>query len=418
MTPGAWQGALGLVVLTALAWAVSEDRSGVRLRVPLAGLGLQFAIALLLLRVPALSGVFAALNSGVLALQSATQAGTTFVFGYLGGGELPFEPTTAGSTMIFAFGSLPLVIVISALTALLTYWRVLPALVQGFSFVFRKALGVGGPVALSAAVNIFVGMIEAPLFVRSYLSRLGRGELFMIMACGMATIAGNVLVLYVTIVGPTLPDAAGHLITASIISAPAAIMIAWLMVPPAGPETAGDALDAPDTSASAMDAITQGTERGLALYLNIVAMLIVLVALVSLANIILGAVVPDVAGQPLTLERILGWIMAPVVWLIGVPWADAQAAGSLMGIKTVLNEFLAYERLAEIAGSELEPRSELIMSYALCGMANFGSVGIMIGGFTALIPERRREIAGLGLKSLVAGTIATLMTGAVVGLVA
>lgn len=418
MTLGAWQGVLGLVVLTGLAWAVSENRGAVRIRVPLAGLALQFAIAFVLLRLPRVSGLFEVLNDGVLALQAATESGTTFVFGYLGGGELPFEQTAAGSTMIFAFSSLPLVIVVSALTALLTYWRVLPAIVRGFSFVFRKALGVGGPVALSAAANIFVGMVEAPLFVRSYLSRLGRGELFMVMACGMATIAGTVLVLYITIVGPTLPDAAGHLVTASIISAPAAIMIAWLMVPPSGPATAGDMLDAPGDAASSMDAITRGTERGLALYLNIVAMLIVLVALVSLANIVLGALTPDVAGAPLTLERVLGWAMAPVVWLIGVPWADAQAAGSLMGIKTVLNEFLAYERLAEIADTELTPRSVLIMSYALCGMANFGSVGIMIGGFTALIPERRREIAGLGLKALVAGTLATLLTGAVVGIVA
>lgn len=418
MTLGAWQGVLGLVVLTGIAWAASEDRGAVRIRVPLAGIALQFAIAFVLLRVPRAGNVFEALNDAVLALQAATESGTTFVFGYLGGGEPPFEQTAAGSTMIFAFSSLPLVIVVSALTALLTYWRVLPAIVRAFSFVFRKALGVGGPVALSAAANIFVGMVEAPLFVRSYLSRLGRGELFMVMACGMATIAGTVLVLYITVVGSALPDAAGHLITASIISAPAAIMIAWLMVPPAGTGTAGDALDAPDDVTSSMDAITRGTERGLALYLNIVAMLIVLVALVSLVNIVLGALTPDVGGAPLTLERVLGWIMAPVVWLIGVPWAEASAAGSLMGIKTVLNEFLAYEQLAEIADSELTPRSVLIMSYALCGMANFGSVGIMIGGFTALIPERRREIAGLGLKSLVAGTIATLLTGAVVGIVA
>ncbi len=416
---GVWQALLGLPVLTGLAWLLSEDRRALRLRVPLAGLGLQFAIALLLLRIPRIGGVFDRLNEGVLALQSATRSGTSFVFGYLGGGELPFEATAAGSTMIFAFASLPLVIVVSALTALLTYWRILPTLVRGFSFVFRKALGVGGPVALSAAANIFVGMVEAPLFVRGYLNRLGRGELFMVMACGMATIAGTVLVLYITIVGPSLPDAAGHLITASIISAPAAIMIAWLMVPPAGPGTAGDRLEDPAPATSSMDAITQGTERGLALYLNIVAMLIVLVALVSLANIVLAAVTPDVAGAPLTLERVLGWVMAPVVWLIGVPWADAQVAGSLMGIKTVLNEFLAYQALAEAAAAEeLGPRSVLVMSYALCGMANFGSVGIMIGGFTALIPERRHEVAALGLKAIVAGTIATLLTGAVVGIVA
>ena len=410
------QSSLGLVLFSAVAWLLSENRHAVTWRVPVAGIGLQLALAMMLLRFPPVRELFVGLNDAVLALQEATEAGTSFVFGYLGGGPLPFEQTVAGGSLIFAFRSLPLVIVVSALTALLSYWRVLPLVVKGFSFVLQRTLNVGGAVGLSAAANIFVGMVEAPLFIRSYLTQLSRGELFMVMCTGMATIAGTVLLLYVAILGPVLPDAVGHLITASIISAPAAIMIAWLMVPPA-PESTAAGLDAtPFPATSSMDAITQGTERGLALYLNIIAMLLVLVALVHLANALLG-LFPSIAGEPLTLERFLGWLMAPVVWLMGVPWGEAGTAGSLMGIKTILNEFLAYLRLAELPPGELSARSTLIMSYALCGMANFGSVGIMLGGLTTLIPERRQELVSLSLKSILGGTLATCCTGAAVGII-
>jgi CNT family concentrative nucleoside transporter len=337
------------------------------------------------------------------------------VFGYLGGGPLPFEETTLGGSLVLAFRSLPLVIVVSALTSLLTYWRVLPLIVRGFSSIFERTFRVGGAVALSTAANIFLGRVEAPLFIRGYLRQLSRGELFMVMCTGMASIAGTVFFLYVTILGPVIPDAAGQLLTASIMSAPASIMIAWLMVPPEGKPTAGNLSPATLQATSAMDAITQGTERGLTLYLNIVAMLIVLVALVQLANSALG-LLPGVGGAPLTLERMLGWVMAPVVWLMGVPWSEAPAAGSLMGIKTVLNEFLAYLELAKI-DADLSERTRLIMTYALCGMANFGSLGIMIGGLTAMVPERRQEIVALGMKSIVGGTLATCCTGAGVGMI-
>ncbi len=410
------QGVFGLLVLTAIAWLLSEDRRALGWRVPVAGLGLQLVIALIVLRLPAATNVFASLNDAVVALQNATQAGTSFVFGYLGGGPLPFEETAVGGSLVLAFRALPLVIVVSALTSLLTYWRILPLIVRAFSLLFERTLGVGGAVSLSAAANIFVGMVEAPLFIRNYLGQLGRGELFMVMCVGMATIAGTVLLLYTTILGPVLPGAVGHLVTASIISAPAAIMVAWIMVPPRGAGTSAELADPRSLAASSMDAVTQGAERGLKLYLNILAMLIVLLALVHLANAILG-LLPDLGGQALSLERMLGWLMAPVVWLMGVPWSEATTAGSLMGIKTVLNELLAYLRLAELADGQLSERTVLIMSYALCGMANFGSVGIMIGGFTVLVPERRREVASLGLKSIVGGTIATCCTGAVVGIV-
>jgi CNT family concentrative nucleoside transporter len=378
---------------------------------------LQILIALAMLKLSAARYLFALLNDGVVALQRATEGGTSFVFGYLGGAPLPFEQTEIGSSLVLAFRSLPLIIVVSALTALLTYWRILPLIVRTFSLVLEKSFGIGGAVGLSAAANIFVGMVEAPLFVRSYLSRLSRSELFMIMATGMATIAGTVLFIYVALLEPVLPDALGHLLTASIISAPAAIMFAWIMIPPDSQPVTGATLHDSGLDASgAMDAITQGTERGLALFLNVIAMLVVLVALVQLGNSLLS-LLPAFGGSELTLERLLGWLMAPIAWSIGIPWAEAVQAGSLLGIKTVLNEFLAFAALSEAMAGGLSERSTLILSYALCGMANLGSVGIMIGGFTALVPERRREVASLGLKSIVAGTLATCATGAVVGLI-
>ena len=412
-----YQGIIGLIGLIAIAWAISEDRRSIRWRVPVIGLGLQFLIALLMLKLPQSQTVFTALNDAVLALQNATAAGTSFVFGYLGGAALPYEQIDGIDSFIFAFSSLPLVIVMSALTALLSYWRILPLIVNALSKLLERTLGVGGAVALSAAGNVFVGMVEAPLLIRNYLLQLSRAELFMVMACGMATIAGTVLVIYTTLLAPVLPDAAGHLLTASLISAPAAIMFAWLMVPLTGGATVTKNAQLTHSDAgSTMDAITRGTERGLALFLNIVAMLIVLVALVALTNAVLG-LLPAVGGQALSLERLLGWLFAPVAWSLGIPWTEAPAAGSLLGIKTALNEFLAYIALAELPAGTLGERSSLIMSYALCGMANFGSLGIMIGGFTVLVPERRREVTALGLKSIVAGTLASCATGAVVGLI-
>jgi CNT family concentrative nucleoside transporter len=412
-----YQGIIGLVGLIAVAWLLSEDRRKLHWRVPVIGLALQFAIAALMLKLPQSQALFAALNGAVLALQSATGAGTSFVFGYLGGAALPFEPIDGVDSFIFAFGSLPLVIVMSALTAVLTYWRILPVVVNVLSALLKRTLGVGGAVALSAAANVFLGMVEAPLLIRSYLLQLSRAELFMVMVCGMATIAGTVLVLYTTVLAAVLPDAVGHLLTASIISAPAGIMFAWLMVPLSGDatETRRLGLTRPEAM-STMDAITRGTERGLKLFLNIVAMLIVLVALVQLLNALLG-LLPDVAAAPLSLERMLGWLFAPVAWSLGIPWAEATTAGSLLGIKTALNEFLAYLAMADLPSGTLSERSYLIMSYALCGMANFGSLGIMIGGFTVLVPDRRQEVVALGLKSIVAGTLATCATGAVVGLI-
>ena len=409
-----YRGALGLIFLLLLAWLCSENRRKINWRLVGVGIALQFILALLLLKLPLFSNLFLLLNKLTLTLEQATTEGTTMVFGFLGGGPLPFAETSPGGSFVFAFRALPIMLVVSALSSLLFYWRVLPLLVKGCSLLLEKTLQVGGAVGVSAAANIFVGMVEAPLLVRPYLKKMSRGELFALMVCGMSTIAGTVLVLYATVLRDTLPNALAHILTASIISAPAAIVVSGVMVPHRGEHTVGREMVKSDAT-GIMDAIARGTVDGIKLLLNVVAMLIVLLAMVSFCNQLLG-LLPAVAGEPVTLQRILGLVVAPLVWLLGVPWQEAAVAGSLLGTKTILNEFVAYLQLAAIPAEQLGERSRLIMVYALCGFANFGSLGIMIGGLGAMAPERRDEIISLGMKSIVAGVIATCMTGAVVGL--
>ncbi|MBM3340836.1 MAG: nucleoside:proton symporter [Betaproteobacteria bacterium] len=411
--PLALQSAFGFIVLLLLAWALSENRRAVPWRIVISGVLLMLLMTALLLKLPLFKQFFLALNDALGALVLATQAGTTFVFGYLGGGKIPFAEQPQSSSFVLAFRALPLILVVSALSSLLFFWRVLPLIVQAISTVLEKIMGVGGAVGLSTAANVFVGMVEAPLVIRPYLARLSRGELFIVMTVGMAGIAGTVMVLYASILGGVVPDAMGHILSASLITAPAAIVIAALMVPPAGAPTAGK-LDAVHESKSAMDAITRGTLDGLTLLLNIVALLIVLIALVTLANLALG-LLPKIGGEAVSLQRLLGYAMAPLVWLIGIPWAEAQQAGALMGSKTILNEFIAYSDMAALPAGALSERSRIIMTYALCGFANFGSLGIMIGGLATMAPSRRDEIVALGMRSIVSGTLATMAAGAIVG---
>ncbi|MDD2603341.1 MAG: nucleoside transporter C-terminal domain-containing protein, partial [Desulfobacteraceae bacterium] len=304
-------------------------------------------------------------------------------------------------------------LVLSALSARLFHWRVLPLLVRLFAKVLQKTMGIGGAEGVGVSANVFVGMVEAPLLVRPYLARMTRSELFSLMTSGMATIAGTVMVIYAALLSEMLPDAMGHILTASIISVPAAVMVAKIMVPEARTVTPGAVSD-PEPATSAMDAVTRGTLQGVELLINIVAMLVVLVALVHLFNLFLQGL-PAVAGQPLSLQRILGWVLAPVVWLMGVPWAEAPTAGALMGTKTILNEFIAYMDLSRLAPGSLSPRATLIMTYAMCGFANPGSLGIMIGGLGTMAPDRRREIVALGWRAIIGGTLATCLTGCIVG---
>lgn len=410
------QSLFGFFALHALAWLVSERRREIAWRPVVTGAVLTIGLAALFLKVPLFAEAFLWANRAVAAVERATQEGTSFVFGYLGGAPLPYEEKPATSSFILAFRALPLVIVISALSALLFYWRVLPWVVRGFSWLLVRTMGIGGAVGLSAAANVFLGMVEAPLLVRPYLAVMSRSELFVTMSCGMATIAGTVMVLYASILGKVIPDALAHILIASVIATPAAIAVALLMVPPerGKPSIAEDAALPPSTATGSMDAITRGTLDGAALLINIVAMLLALVALVYLANSVLGFV-PDIAGAPVTLQRLLGLAMSPLAWLMGIPWSEAHAAGQLLGTKTVLNELIAYIDLAKLPESALSPRSRLIMTYALCGFANFGSLAIMIGGLATMAPERREDIVRLGTRTLVSGTLATLIAGSVVG---
>ena len=390
--------------LVALAWALSENRRAVPWRAVASGLVLLMALAVLFLKVPLVKEAFMKANDALLVLERATQAGTSLVFGYLGGGPTPYAVSDVGSNFVLAFRALPIVLIMSALSALLFYWRILPAIVRGISFLLEKTMRIGGVVGLSAAANVFVGMVEAPLFVRPYLARLSRGELFAIMAGGMASIAGTVLFLYGSILSRAQPDAVAHLLIASILSAPAALVIAFVMVPPG--LTQSESLKLESEASGAMDALTRGTLEGAQLLINIVAMLVVFVALVALVNLLIA---------PYTLQGMLGWLLAPLAWLAGIPWAEAHAAGALLGTKTVINELVAYLDLAASPG--LSERSRLLMTYALCGFANLGSLGIMIGGLGTMSPERRRDVVELGIKSIAAGTLATCLTAAAVSLI-
>jgi CNT family concentrative nucleoside transporter len=411
-----FQGLLGIIVFLGIAWSISEKKKSVKYTTILTGVLVQFAIAGILLYIPFFKTIFLFLNNVVLALEAATKAGTSFVFGYVGGGTPPFLLQDPGANFILAFQALPLVLIIGALSALLFYWKIMPLVVKAFSFILQKTMNVGGALGLGASTTIFLGMVESPLVIKPYLRTMTRSELFSLMTVGMACIAGTVMVLYATILKGVIPDPIGHILVASFIHVAAAITIARIMVPETGEETSGTFVPQQNATSS-MDAVVKGTMDGLHLLLNIVAMLVVMVALVYLANLIIG-LLPNMGGQPLSLQRILGLVMAPVVWLFGIPWSEAPTAGYLMGTKTILNELLAFLEMAKLPTGALDDRSRLIMTYALSSFANFGSLGILIGGLGSLAPERRDEVVGLGIKALVAGTLATCMTGAVIGIFA
>jgi CNT family concentrative nucleoside transporter len=414
------QSALGLIVLVGLAWAVSERRRAVPWRRVGLGVALQLVLAIVLLKIPVLQSFFALLNRAVSGLSQATREGTTFVFGYLGGGEVPWVASGAGSSFVLAFQAFPLIMVISALSALLFHWNIIQPIVRAFAWVLRRTIGIDGAAGVAAAMDIFVGMIEAPLVIKPYLRTLSRSGLFVVLTTGMATVAGTVMVLYATMLDGVIPNPLGQILIASIIATPAAIVIAFVMVPedPAAAKVApteSEVLLARRPGDSMMSVITRGTIEGVELVIGVIAMLIVLVALVSLANQIIGFL-PDVFGAPLTLQRMFGWLMSPLAWLIGIPWKEVPIAGALLGTKTVLNELIAYSDFSQLPDGALSARSRLIMSYALAGFANFGSLGIAIGGIGAMVPERRAEIVELAPKALISGTLATCMSGAMVGL--
>ncbi len=411
------QAACGLLAFFAAAWLLSERRKQSRIAHAFVAIACQLLLAAIMLRIEPLRAALGAVNGVVVALQSATEAGTSMVFGYLGGAPLPFEERMTGSSFVLAFRALPLIVLVAAPTARLTQWRVLPAIIGLAARALRRVMGLGSAAGFGVAANVVLGMVEAPLTIGAYLASMSRSDLFVLMTTGMATIAGTVWVLYASVLAHSVPDAAGHLLVASVISLPAAVGIARLMVPEdANADTGTLAMPTPPRYESAMDAITQGTQSGVKLLINVIAMLLVLVALVHLVNVALSYL-PTVAGEPISLQRVLGIAMWPLVWLMGVPAHEALIAAELMGIKTVLNELLAYLRLAETPASQLGDSSRVIMTYALCGFANPGSLGILIAGFSTMAPTRRAEIVALGPRSLLAGTLATSSTAAVVALI-
>jgi len=407
------QSLVGLALAMGLCWAFAEDKRRFPWKLAIGSLLLQLALILLLFAVPATRSVVQGLDGAVDAVGQATSQGVQFVFGYLAGGPQPYTVANASALFIFAFDVLPLIIVISALSALLWHWKVLQWVMRGFELVFRKTMGLGGISAFYAAIDIFLGNVECALVIRGYLARLTRAELFLMCTLGMATTAGSTMVAYATLLKDAIPNSAAHVIAASIISAPAGILLARIMVAePKGHVAQKTDYDDLLKYKSTIDALSTGIGSGLQIALNVGATLIVFVALIALANSILG-LLPPLAGQPVSVQRLLGWIFSPLAWTLGVPWKEAARAGDLLGVKLVLTELIA---LADLAKSpELSMRTRLIMTYALCSFANIGSVGIISSGFGVLMPDRREEINGMIWKALLAGFLATVMTAALIG---
>jgi len=408
------QGLLGIVVLLLLAYLFSENRKSVDLRYLSIGLLTQLVVVFVFFEIPIISDLLLYMNVVVAVIESATLEGSRFLFGYLGGGGVPFEIDNDSYLYLFAFRVLPNVIVFCVLIAVFWYWKILPTVIKVFGLILKKLLGVSGAVGTSAASTLFLGMVETPMIIRAYLARLTRSEFFTVMTCGMSTVAGSVMIIYASTLSSVVPGAIGHIIIGSVINIIGAIYISRVIVPEDGLPTNSDSFDDLGYS-STMDAITRGTQDGLKLALNIAGMLLVIISLVALINSVLGTL--SYLGAPLSMQMLLGWIFSPLAWLIGIPWSESQVAGNLMGIKIVLNEMIAYIELASL-GDNLSESSQLILLYALCGFANFGSLGILIGGLSTLVPERKKDYLNLAPKSLISGNIVTFITAAIVGLVA
>ncbi len=411
---------IGIFVIFLIAWGISEKRDKFPVKTVIGAVGLQFIFALLLFGVPKLFGKSSLFgdsgepNIVIQMLEDATRAGTSFVYGYLGNNEA-FPVEDAGFVApIFVFQILPLLIVVASLSAMLWHWGILRAITRGFAYIFAKTMGLGGATSLAVSANIFMGMTEAPVLVKPYLKGMSRSEIFILMTTGFATIAGSVLVIYVSFLEGVIANPLSQLLTASFMAAPAAVALALVIVPEMT-EFSKRAHEPDFKYESTMDAFSRGATDGLAIVMNITTMLIAALAILHLGNSILGHLPLQPNGEELSIQRILGWIFSPLMWLIGVPWEEAQKAGSLMGVKTVLTEFIAFSDLGNVPAEELSERSRIITAHAICGFANFGSIGILIGGLSIVEPARRDVFLSLAWKTLLAGTLATCLSGAVVG---
>jgi len=411
------QSLLGVGLIVGLCWALSERRADFPWKLAIGAVIAQAALVSLLFGVPASRGVLQGAGAAVDGLANSTQAGVTFVFGFLAGGDgQPYDVKNPGALFLFAFRVLPVILVICALSALLWHWKILKWLTEAFGMVFQKTMGLRGPPALATAATIFMGQVEGPIFIRGYLATLTRSELFLLLTVGMTCVSGSTVVAYATILKGVLPNIAAHVLAASFISAPAGVLLARVLVPREDTAEQPQGLDASSLKSyeSSIDAVMRGTSDGLQIALSVGATLIVFVAIIAMLNGLLG-MAPDVNGAPLKVERILGVLFSPLAWAIGVPWREAPAAGAMLGLKLVLTEFAAFANLSHAAPGLISDRTRLLMTYALCGFGNIASVGINVAGYTVLVPERRGEVIGMVWKAMMGGFLATCMTAAVVG---
>jgi len=391
---------VGLLVIMGLAWCMSENRRKMNFRLIVCGVGLQFQLAIILLWTAPGQLVFSAAREFIARIVGFSDQGAAFVFG------------EGFREHYFAFSVLPTIIFVSTLMATLFHLGVIQRVVKGMAWVMVRVMDTSGTESLAASAEVFVGMTESPLVIRPYLPSMTRSELMAMMTAGMGTVAGGVMAAYVA-----MGMDAGHLLAASLMSAPASLVIAKIMVPETeeSPTKGVVRIDVPREDVNVLDAACRGAADGLKLALNVAAMLLAFIALVALLNWALSSLAPHVAGAPLTLERILGWILAPLAWIIGVEWKDAPQVGMLLGKKIILNEYLAYADLAKLQ-STLSPRSFTIATYALCGFANFASIAVQIGGVSGLAPSRRADFAKLGFRAMIGGALATMMTATIAGM--
>ena len=408
------QSLIGIVVLILIPLPISESNQEIKVKFISYALLIQKSLAFILLEIPFISSFFDVMSIAVESLRLSAIEGSSFVFGYLGGGEAPFEVSNNQNLPIFAFTFLPMLIFLSALSALLWHWKILPFLIKLLAKLFEKPLDAKGPIGLAATANIFLGQLEAPLLIKPYLNKMNQRDLLIIMTVGMSTIAGSVMVLYITWLDDKFSGVIGHFLTASILSVPAAIMFSNILIPSAQTElkTAKEDLKMYESS---MDAISVGTKDGLNMFLSVIASLIVFLSLVALADFMLG-IIPNVYGEPLSLQRIAAFIFAPIAWLMGIPFSEIIPAGNLLGTKTIFNELIAFNDLRDLDTNILSERSQLIMLYGICGFANISSVGILLGGLSAICPDIRGTLLKIAFRALFAATLASCLTGTVVSL--
>ena len=406
------QSLIGIVALILIALPFSESIQEIKVKFIIYALLIQTSLAFILLEIPFISSFFDVMSMAVESLRLSAIEGSSFVFGYLGGGDAPFEVSNNQNLPIFAFTFLPMLIFLSALSALLWHWKILPFLIKLLAKLFEKPLDAKGPIGLAATANIFLGQLEAPLLIKPYLNKMNQRDLLIIMTVGMSTIAGSVMVLYITWLDDKFSGVIGHFLTASILSVPAAIMFSNILIPSAQTElkTAKEDLKMYESS---MDAISVGTKDGLNMFLSVIASLIVFLSLVALADFILG-IIPNVYGEPISLQRIAAFIFAPIAWLMGIPFSEIIPAGNLLGTKTIFNELIAFNDLRDLDTNILSERSQLIMLYGICGFANISSVGILLGGLSAICPDIRGTLLKIAFRALFAATLASCLTGTVV----